>query len=214
MVIQFWPGPVGNRLRYWYWKRRLGRLGRRVIISEGVQIDSPENVYIGDHSWIDKNVILLAGAPDPKRRTTHFKNNSEFSGKPGEVHIGTECHVAPFVLISGLGGVEIGDRSGIGSGSKIYSLSHHYRNLNDNNDKNLYKFTPMVADSQQSMISGPIVVGPDCAVGVNCIIMPGVRIEQGAWLKAGSTAFKNIPGECISDGDKHRPKFESRNTNS
>ncbi len=214
MVIQFWPGPVGNKLRYWYWKGRLGSMGKSVIISEGVHIDSPENVFIGDRTWIDKNVILLAGAPNPEQRTTHFKANSSFGGKVGEIHIGSECHIAPFVLVSGLGGIEIGNRSGIASGSKLYSFSHHYRNLSDVNDNQVYSFSPMVDNTNQAMISGPIVLGEDCAIGVNCIVMPGVEIGSKTWIKAGSTVMKNIPKESISDGHEHKPKFNSNKTNS
>ena len=214
MVIQFWPGPVGNKLRYWYWRSRLGGMGKSVIISEGVYIDSPQNVFIGDHTWIDKNVILLAGAPDPKLRTTHFKTNSEFTREVGEIHIGSECHIAPFVVISGLGGILIGDRSGIASGSKLYSFSHHYRNLHNDDDCQPYNFTPMVSDSKQAMISGPIVIGSDCALGVNCIMMPGVHFGTGSWLKAGSTAMRDIPEQSVSDGINHQPKFKSSKSDS
>jgi len=206
-TITYYPGPLGDKLRYAYWKSRLGHLGKKVIISEGVFFDDPKSVFIGDHTWLDRYVYIMSGN-DEKARKKSFKPNPSFKFKIGEVHIGTHCHIAPNCVINGIGGVAIGDKSGVATGSSLYSLSHHYRAKDDDGNSEYY-FSPRVPISQQSMISGPIVVGEGCAIGLHCIILPGVHIGDGTWVGAGNVVKKSMPSNQVIGVDgRMKPKAE------
>ena len=97
-----------------------------------------------------------------------------------------------------MAGLEIGDWSGVAAGAKIYSFSHHYRNLCDRNDRAQYLYTPFARQDQQAMIAGPIVLADHSAVGLGSIVLPGVTIGRGSWLGAGVVASKDLPDQTLA----------------
>ena len=99
-LIRFFPGSIGNAMRRVYWRMRLGKLGKNVLISEGVYFDSPGHIYIHDYAWIDRNAIFIAGA-DKSNRRREKKTNEYYLKKEGEIHIGKHVHIAPFTLLNG-----------------------------------------------------------------------------------------------------------------
>lgn len=44
-------------------------------------------------------------------------------------------------------------------------------------------------------------IGHDCVIGVNAIIMPGVRIGDEVIIGSGSVVTKDIPNNCIAVGN-------------
>jgi acetyltransferase-like isoleucine patch superfamily enzyme len=195
--IFYMQGPLGITLRYNYYKKRMQHLGKNVVFDVGVHIANPEFVSIGDNSWIDKYVILLAGPPFEGGRQIFKKNNEHFRFKRGELHIGQRCHIAPFVLISGMGGASVGNNVTVASGSKVYSLSHHYRNLEDISDLTPYKFSSMAEENEQALIESPVVIEDNAAVGLNSIILPNVTVHENSWVGAGSLIRKDVPANSI-----------------
>lgn len=198
------PGTLGRRLRYTYYKRRLKLLGKSVVFDVGVRIHSPESVSIGDNTWIDNYVVILAGPPTIKDRAIQRKPNPFYHYSEGEVVIGRNCHIANFVVIQGHGGLSIGDDSGVASGSLLYSMSHHYRNPGDCNHEILYKFSPMVPGFEQTLIISPVVMEKNTALGLNSIILPGSTIREGSWVASNSTVVKTIPAHSIASGNPAR----------
>lgn len=87
MVLRQLPGPIGFVLRRSYYRRRLGSMGRGVLIDPGVDLLDPANVYLDDFCYLGKPSQLVA--PE------------------GYIRIGKRCHVMARIL--GHGGVEIGD---------------------------------------------------------------------------------------------------------
>lgn len=205
-LIRNVPGTVGQRLRYSDYKRRLKRLGRGVVFGEGVYIVNPNWVTIGDQCWIDNDVILLAGPPELGQRKFHVKENAHYAGQLGELKIGRGCHIAPFSLIQAHGGVEIGDYTGVASGSKVYSLSNHYRNL-EIDDGIVYKFS--LATNDQYLIVGAVRIADNAALGLNSVVLPGVTIGRNSWVGASSLVVDDVPPDSIASGiparvTKHR----------
>lgn len=182
--ITYIPSSTGRKLRYLYWRSRFKKCGKNVVIDEGVIIQNPEWISIGDNVWIDKFCTLLAGAPDKDKvsKVFYLKENKNYKYDRGELIIGNNVHIAPFCTIQALGGMFIGNNVGIASGSRIYSLSHHYKNPTDPDDKFDYKFTPMAPKEEQSLISSPVVIYDDCAIGLNSVVLPGTTIKKGTWV--------------------------------
>lgn len=176
-------GGLGRRIRYAYYKRRLGACGKNVNIDIGVVIDNPSNVFIGDDVWIDNYVILLADKFNENSKI-YRKENLSYLFNEGELHIQNGVHIGAFCLIQCAGGVFIGSNTGITSGSKIYSGSHHYRNLLDRSDKQDYMFTTMADSQKQMLICSPVFIGSACAIGLNSVVLPGTTIPDGTWLGA------------------------------
>lgn len=199
-VVMDIPGPAGRAVRYHYYRRRLKALGRNVKFDVGVRILNPEFVSIGDNTWIDNYVVILAGPPSVGEGPILYKPNPDFDLEPGEVLIGSNVHVANFVIIQGHGGVKIGDDLTLASGCMIYSLSHHHSNLVDRTDRRKYKFTSMVSRRDQSLICAPVVVGRDAALGLNSILMPGVTVGAGSWIAPASLVNCSIPSNALAGG--------------
>lgn len=196
LLITYWPGAIGNKLRYRFWSRKLRHLGHGTIIDVGCHFQNPRFISIGEACWIDRNVIILAGPPVLGRKT-HTKANPSYGGMAGEVHIGERTHIAPNCVISGMGGLFVGRNCTIASNSCVYSFSHHYRDLDDADDPYQYSFSSMARPDQQAMIQGAIVLGDYCAVGLASVILPGVTLGRGAWVACNSVVTRSIPAQQI-----------------
>lgn len=93
--------------------------------------------------------------------------------------IGDDVDLAKDVLITTSGGVEIGNRVLIGYRTSILSANHEIPRI-----------------GQPFPISGneykKVIIENDVWIGSNCIILPGVRIFEGAVIAAGSVVTKDV----------------------
>lgn len=102
MVLQM-TGPLGFVLRQRYYRRRLGQMGRGVVIDPQVSISHPENIYLDDFAYLGRNLSLVS--PE------------------GYIKIGKRCHINGWIL--GHNGVEIGDY--VGSSAIILSATDSHK---------------------------------------------------------------------------------------
>ena len=202
MCVSYWPGPLGDRLRYLYWKRRLHHLGERVKIDVGVYFQNPRYISIGDNSWIDRGVIILAG-PDASTRERRLISNAELTLDRGSVYIGRNVHIAQYVSISGIGGVYISDDCTIAAGSKVYSFTHHYRS-----EKEPWRadvaFGSQVPHDRQFMIEGPIFIAENVGVAMNSVILPGVSIGRRSFVAVNSVVKDSFEENSLISGNPAR----------
>lgn len=195
------PGPVGRRLRRAYWRTKLKHMGRDVQIDIGVRILNPQHVSIGDNTWIDSYVFIIAGPPSIGEGPFLLRENPDFEHALGDVTIGSNVHVANYVVLQGHGGLFIGDNVGIASGSMIYSMSHHHSNLLDRSDPKKYKFTPMVDRREQSLICAAVVLDRDSAIGLNSTVLPGVSVGAGSWIGSGAVVQRSVQPNALATGN-------------
>ncbi len=209
LFIQNMPGRIGQRMRYLYWKSRLNKIGKNVIIGGNVKIKNPGYVSIGNNCWIDDNVSIIAG------EVNHaiLKRVGEYVLDPGFLIIGDGTHISLNVVIQSHGGVCIEGKTTIAAGAMVYSLSHHYRNPEDKNDSTPYIFSSMTTDSPQYLLVGSILIGEGSAVGLNAIVLPGSIIGRYSWLTVSSVMKGASPAGAILSGNpalviKFRPGFK------
>ncbi|MHA1381995.1 MAG: acyltransferase [Candidatus Helarchaeota archaeon] len=201
MPIIYLPGFLGNKIRYIYWKSRLNSLGKNSVIDVGVQILNPNWISIGENTHIDKFSILVAGPLREGKRVICNKTNDNYKGEKGQLIIGNNSHIAPYVLINAQGGVLLENNANFATGSKIFSISNHYRNLNDKNDNTLFKFSNRVSSDQQCIIVGPVVMKKNSGLGINSVILPGATIGENSWVGSMSCVINNIPPNVIASGN-------------
>ena len=200
-IITYMTGRWGYRLRYFFYKRKMKYLDPTAIIDVGVQIINPESISIGANTHIDRFTILVGGIPGKKDdREINYKENKNFPYSVGELIIGNNCHIAPMCLLSGIGGLWIGNNVTVSSSTKIYSHSHHYRSFIKPGDKK-YAFGSYVPKDCQALISGPVVLEQNVGVAVNSMILPGVTIERESFVGIGSVVYKNVPTNNIVAGN-------------
>jgi acetyltransferase-like isoleucine patch superfamily enzyme len=197
--MQYVPGAVGHGMRRLVWRFFLGGMGKRVNIDVGVQFVNPRYIFIGDETWIDKYTVLIAGPPHEGKRILCRKPNQDFLGKEGELHIGSRCHIAPHSLIQAHGGVWIGNELTIASGARVYSMSHHYRPLDQPQTK-FYRFSTYAEEEDQALIVSPVVIKNGAAVGLNTVVLPGSTIGENSWVGANSLVQGVIPPNSIATG--------------
>lgn len=198
MLVCHWPGSGGVALRRRYWKSRLRFMGAGVRIDPGVYFQNPGRIVVDDGCWIDRGTILLAG-PDPSARPRRRRDIPEYRGERGELRIGKRVHVGPRVLISGIGGVDIGDDCGIGADTKIYSFSHRHASADAPADRS-FVFSPLVAAERQFMVEGPVVLAGEVGVALNATLLPGTYCGPQSFVGAGSVVSGRFPENSMIAG--------------
>ncbi|OPG69310.1 acetyltransferase [Pseudomonas ogarae] len=87
----------------------------------------------------------------------------------------------------GAGKIYIGDNFHSGVGLKILTQSHNYSGESIPYDK-----TIIVKD---------VIIGDNVWIGMSVMVLPGVRIGEGAIIQAGSVVSKSIPDLAIAGGN-------------
>jgi acetyltransferase-like isoleucine patch superfamily enzyme len=159
------PGPIGFKTRQLWYKNFLGSMGKGSIIEVGVSFSHPRNVFLDSFVFIDQYCQFLCST--------------------GCIKIGKRTHIAPFCVILGQGGVEIGSFVGISPGAKIMSLSDW-----PGNGKRICG--PMVPMSQRGLKEGKITIKNEVNIGSNSVIMPGVTIGEGAVIGANTIISADV----------------------
>jgi acetyltransferase-like isoleucine patch superfamily enzyme len=59
----------------------------------------------------------------------------------------------------------------------------------------------LLREGNESYSKGPIIVGDDVWIGMNCVILSGLKIGQGAVIAAGSVVVGDIPPYSIVGGN-------------
>ncbi len=200
------PGSVGRKLRGWLFRLVLKECGTSVVFDVGVSIQNPQFVSIGDNCWIDRQAIIIAGPISKRGRKIAYcklgagEGEDEVGVQEGYVHISRNCHIGPQTVLQGHGGVFVGANVTLAAGSKVYSAVHDHKNRDDPSDATQYQFSTMAPAAEQCLLVGHIHIGAGAAVGLNSIVLPGVRLGDGAWLGAASLASRGIPANTIAVG--------------
>ncbi len=98
-----------------------------------------------------------------------------------DVWIGQQC------FFHSAGGLTIGARTGIGPSVKIITSYHRDEG----------RQTPLL---QGGIEFAPVIIGEDSDIGVNAVILPGVRIGKGVQIGAGAVVTSDIPDFTVAAG--------------
>jgi acetyltransferase-like isoleucine patch superfamily enzyme len=185
-MVSYFPGPLGYPMRRLWWRFHVASMGQQVLIEPGVVIMSPKEVFIGHRVHLDRGVILVAGHRTNDPRVTKTIRRDEYPHKAGQIHIGHDIHIAPYAILVGQAGILLGHASSIAAHACLYSASHHHKHGSDVHNLKKYLFSNRVADSDQSLIVGPVVVEPHAGVGMHACVLPGTLVRTGVCVPAGS----------------------------
>jgi galactoside O-acetyltransferase len=188
MAVRHLPGQAGVRLRWLYYKRRLGALGEGTRIDEGVHLVNPQHIFVGRNCWIAANAFLGAGPTSTANREIVRRPNPDYDGGEGQLHLADHVYVAPQALINAHGGVAVEEDCSISAGAKLFSATHYYRD--ERGDAGVPKYVPGMRRSpgDQCLMLGPVVIRRGSQVGTHAVVLPGVTIGPRTWLGAGAIA--------------------------
>lgn len=83
--------------------------------------------------------------------------------------------------------IVIGKNTAIAANVSITDIHHPYEDIN----------TPI---EQQNIITKPVVIGPDCKIYNNAVILPGVHVGKHCTIGANAVVTKDIPDYCVAVG--------------
>lgn len=164
---------------------------KQIYIGKGSVIDSSatikgvnglaENIHIGDHCYIGKNVQILC---------------DNFSiGDYSKIHHGTTIHgykpciighnawIGQYCIIDSIGGVSIGNNCGIGAHSQLWSHIKYGDTLEGN----------------RFLSEGKLEVGEDVWFVGHCIVSP-IKAADKSMAMVGSVITKNMDFNTIYAG--------------
>ena len=128
---------------------------------------------------------------------------------PDLIHIGRKVVIKSGVQVCPCNAssmIDVGDRTTIGFYTFIYSSSH----ISIGTDCMIAPFVYIVDSDHgldrdrkmnlQPNSARPISIGNDVWIGAHCVILPGVKIHDGAVIAAGAVVREDVPPYMIVGG--------------
>lgn len=168
---------VASRIRNLVYRSQLHKIGKGVrfggwhITIVGGAKAVGKGITIGNNCAINDYCYLV---------TDHF------NGQCG-IEIGTNCHFNYGCYLSGTGGLQIGNDCLFGTGVKILTGGHEFRDPNE-----------LIIN--QGLTMGMVVIEDNCWIGAGATILPNVRIRTGAIVAAGAVVTKDVVSQTIVAG--------------
>ena len=147
---------------------RFAAIGSNVIFEPGVLVFHPETIRLGSNIYIGHATILKG----------YFKN---------ELTIGNDSWIGQQGFFHSAGGLQIGNRVGIGPGVKIITSYHKEED-------------PSIPILYSDLEFAEVIVEDDCDIGLGAIILPGVRIGRGSQVGAGAVVAKDVQPFAVVAG--------------
>jgi acetyltransferase-like isoleucine patch superfamily enzyme len=179
------------KINYIFDKKKLDIL-RRMSLAANFNCEGLLKVQKDDSSYVGSKTYISV----PKSSIFHLGNN---------VAIGANCNIAVngymaignkvTIQYSGqlIGEVSIGSGCLFGPNLYISSRSHTYGDP---------AWLPITYQDKNTVsVSRKVMVGEDCWVGANVVIMPGITIGKGSVIGANSVVVKNLPPYSIASGN-------------
>jgi len=148
-------------------------VGDNVQISDRASFYGVDKIRIGNNVRIDDFCVLAAGL--------------------GGIEIGNFVHIAVGASLIGAENITLSDFSGLSSRVSIYSSSDDYSGR--------YLTNPTIPTDYKNVKNSPVFIGRHVIIGSGSVVLPGVRIEEGAAIGALSLVAKNCESFGIFAGN-------------
>lgn len=147
----------------------LARCGADVVFEPQALVFHPENIEIGDDVYVGHQAILKA----------YYKN---------KLVVGSRSWIGQQCFLHAAGGIDIGERVGLGPGCKVLTSAH-----------------ALPADPTAPVMDGAlelasVVLEAGCDIGVGAIVLPGVTVGRGAQVGAGAVVAADVPAGAVVAG--------------
>jgi len=178
-------------LRRSWLRLRLGRFGDDTLVEAGSRLQYPERIQLGNGVRVASQAVLRANTEQTTgirigdHSTIH--ESALIAANLGQVSIGKHSWIGPFCLIYGNGEVSIGDNVLVAAHTSINTVSHHFDRCD----------IPM---NDQGIYCDPVTIEDDAWIGMNAVILQGVKIGQGAIVGAGAVVTRDVPAWNIVMG--------------
>ena len=104
--------------------------------------------------------------------------------KTGRIIIGNNVFFNNYCTLSSIGEITIGNDCIFGEGVRIYDHNHRY----------CYSNIPI---HEQGYKVKPVIIGDNCWIGSNVVILPGATIGDNSVIGAGVVVYGRIPEDSV-----------------
>lgn len=146
--------------------------------------DTPQNIGSRLNRILVRRIFKSCGRNVNVRPHVYFSRGSQIS-------IGDDSMIGERSIIASYGNVRIGNQVMMGPEVLIYTGNHGTK-----------LGVPMM---RQPIECKDVTIGNDVWIGARCIILPGVRIGDGAVIAAGAVVTSDVPENTIVGGVPARP---------
>lgn len=143
------------------------------------------NVFLPRIAGFFEKRALLKRFPDLEISSPFY---IEFSGN---VSFLGAAYIGPYAYWSAKGGIEVGNNVIIGPKSQIWTYNHNYDS------------DTAIPYSDDDILKR-VVIKDNVWIGLDVLILPGVTIEEGAVVAAGSVVVKDVPKCAVVGGNPAR----------
>ena len=159
----------------------LRRKNPKAFIGSGCIIKIPQKICIGNKTYIGRYSSLIV-ADNPKCKEII-----------SSLIIGENTYIGEYNNIRAAGGlISIGDHCLISQHITMVCTNHQFK-------------AALSIDQQPwTKENNFIIIGNDVWIGANSVILPGVHIDDGAIIAAGSVVTKSVPANAIVAGNPAR----------
>jgi acetyltransferase-like isoleucine patch superfamily enzyme len=188
------PGLLGIGLRAW-WDRLWIKGEGRFAAERGVRILGAEHLRIDDGVYLDRGVYLHgrpgglhlgAGTRVMQGAVIHVYN---FRDLPGAgIRIGRRCVIGFNCVITGQGGVELGDDVIMAPGAMALPVDHVFSDA----------VKPI---REQGLTARGVKIGKGAWIGAGAMILDGVTVGENAVVGAGAVVTRDVPARAVAAGN-------------
>lgn len=125
-------------------------------------------------------------------------------------HAGRDVNIEARAYFGRGMGVRLGDRSGIGVNCRLHGPVSIGSDVMMGPDVVVIAVNHRIDDTARPMIAQghadprPVVIGNDVWIGTRAIILPGVRVGDGAVIGAAAVVTKDVPPMAVVAGNPAR----------
>lgn len=172
---------------------------------------TPEELLSIGFKTIGHNVLISRFARFYGIRNMEIGNNvriDDFCILSGKINLGNNIHISAFSALYGRFGIELESFSGLSPRCTIFSASDDFSGD--------YMIGPMIDPKYTNIIGKKVLIKKYSQLGSNCIVFPGVTINEGVAVGAMSLIlsdleawkiYKGIPAVYYRDRSKKLLKF-------
>lgn len=146
-------------------------IGCSIVIGENSSLCIGENCYVGRYVEI---------GPTEKISIGDFSSIQDRCVILGDVSIGRYCTFAPNIFIS--------------------SGMHYYNYFPWMNIKDQDEYVSKTPEARAQHYSRPVIIEDDVWIGVNAVIMKGVKVGKGSVIGSSSVVVKDVPPYSVVAG--------------
>jgi acetyltransferase-like isoleucine patch superfamily enzyme len=157
-----------------------GALGSGSLVRPPYTLVSPDRIFIGARTIIGPNSMLSVV--------------TEHAGEiyDAELHIGDDTRVGQNFIVGCAGRIYIGRQVLISANVYIGDTIHRY----DDPSRSVIE--------QPLMRDGVVRIDDGAFIGINAVILPGVRVGRNAVVGAGSVVTRDVPSHSVVAGNPAR----------